>query len=268
MRVHFIRAPKPRNAVLEELYELLRRRDLEVSESLPDLAAAELDMAPRHDLYVLKASTALPLGVAGILHHRGARLLNSYWSCTTVVNKFVATAMLRRAGIPAPRSWAASDVTRLDPREFGDRLPLIVKPFDGIGSRDVRLVRDRTELAALAPDGGPVLIQEFVPGCDRRYKVHCVGDEVFATSKPFSLGGDPSDGEACGVSDEMRSIARRVGRLFGMALYGLDVLVGPNGPIVVDVNSFPGYGGVPGAAVALADYIERYARSPLEMTAR
>jgi hypothetical protein len=36
----------------------------------------------------------------------------------------------------------------------------------------------------------------------------------------------------------------------------------------VDVNSFPGYGAVPGAAVAIADHIERFARSRLELVLR
>ena len=32
-----------------------------------------------------------------------------------------------------------------------------------------------------------------------------------------------------------------------------------SGPVVVDVNSFPGYAGVPGAAKVIADYIDGYA---------
>jgi ribosomal protein S6--L-glutamate ligase len=260
LRVHFIRTPKPRNAVLEELYRLLGERDVEVSEGIPELALEDLDRAPAHDLYVLKARTSLPISIAGILHHRGARLLNSYASCATLVNKLVATALMRGAEIPTPRSWAAADPSRLDPAELAERLPLIVKPFDGIGSRGISVIRKRAELSALAAASGPVLVQEFVDGCDRRYKLHCVADRVFATWKPFSLGGDPRDGTPCEVSDELRSIAWRTGRLFGLALYGLDVLVGPRGPVVVDVNSFPGYAGVPGAAGAIADYIEQYAR--------
>ena len=57
----------------------------------------------------------------------------------------------------------------------------------------------------------------------------------------------------------MRDIALGCGALFGMGLYGLDVLVPRSGPVVVDVNSFPGYAGVPGAAKVIADYIDGYA---------
>ncbi|WP_298749138.1 hypothetical protein [uncultured Serinicoccus sp.] len=34
-----------------------------------------------------------------------------------------------------------------------------------------------------------------------------------------------------------------------------DVVLGPDGPVLVDVNAFPGYRGVPGAPQALADLV-------------
>jgi ribosomal protein S6--L-glutamate ligase len=83
---------------------------------------------------------------------------------------------------------------------------------------------------------------------------------VFATWKPFSLGGTHGPGQPLAVSDDVRAIALRCGRLFGAGLYGLDVLIGRDGPVVVDVNSFPGYGGVPAIAPVIADYIDEYAQ--------
>jgi ribosomal protein S6--L-glutamate ligase len=258
VKVHFIRTPKRRNAVLEELYVLLTQRGFEVTEGIPDSAALDLDMAAEHDLYVLKARTDLAVSVAGVLHQRGARLLNPYPSCAVVLNKIVATAMLRDAGIPTPRSWAAVHPSRLA-AVASAAAPLIIKPFDGIHSQHVTLVREPADLAGVSPTHGPYLVQEFVAGCTERLKVHCVGEQVFATRKPFSLGGDSVAGQPCEVSDEVRDIALRCGPLFGMGLYGLDVLVPPDGPVVVDVNSFPGYAGVPGIAKVIAEYIDGYA---------
>jgi len=42
-----------------------------------------------------------------------------------------------------------------------------------------------------------------------------------------------------------------------LRLYGVDLLVTEHGPIIVDVNSFPGFRGVPGADDALVDLVER-----------
>ena len=61
------------------------------------------------------------------------------------------------------------------------------------------------------------------------------------------------------VSAEVRRIALRCGEVSGLGLYGLDMIEGLDGPVVVDLNYFPSYRGVPDAAPLIADYIETYA---------
>lgn len=268
MNIHFIRSPKPRNAVLEGLYARLRERGFAVSESVPDRGAPDVDLVPEHDLYVLKARGPLAVSIATLLHRGGARVVNNPAACGLLLDKIVSTSMMRRAGIPTPHSWAVTDASALQTDVFAARLPLILKPYDGIHSRDLQLVRDREALSALRGWPGPMLVQEFIEGCRHRYKIHVVGERVFATRKAFSLGGDPEDGTAVDPGEEIASIARRCGRLFGLLLYGLDVLIGRRGPVVVDLNSFPGYGGVHEAPDALADHIAEIARGRLELTPR
>src|SRR5207248_6822651 len=57
------------------------------------------------------------------------------------------------------------------------------------------------------------------------------------------------------LAAEWRALARRVGEIFGLDIYGLDVLVTHNGPVVVDINDFPSFRHVPGAVSHVADYI-------------
>jgi ribosomal protein S6--L-glutamate ligase len=266
MKLHFIRSPKKRSAVLEELFAVLTHRGFEVTESTPDTAVQNLDLIPRHDLYILKARTKFAISFAGVLHHCGARLLNPYRPCLTLLDKIVVTAAMRHAGIPTPRSWAAADSALLS-TAITERAPHVIKPFDGIHSQGIRVVGGPSELSNGPVTVGPVLIQEFVQGCTERFKIHCVGDRVFATWKPFSLGGTHMAGQPCTVSDEVRRIALRCGALFGVGLYGLDVLIGRDGPVVVDVNSFPGYSGVPAVAPVIADYIDAYAHEKVSLAA-
>ncbi|TMQ63397.1 MAG: ATP-grasp domain-containing protein [Candidatus Eisenbacteria bacterium] len=260
MKLHFLRSPKKRSAVLEQLYALLARRGFQVTESLPDVAVQDLDAAPQHDLYIVKSRTPLSISVAGMLHRRGARLLNPYPSCAALLDKIVVTAALRQAGIPTPRSWAAADPALLRSAAMAQRLPLVLKPFNGIHSHGIRVVSAPDQLSDGPTTTEPVLVQEFVEGCTERLKIHCVGERVFGTWKPFSMGGTHVPGQPREVGEEVRDIAVRCGRLFGLGLYGLDVLIGRRGPVVVDVNSFPGYKGLPAIAPILADYIARCAR--------
>jgi len=268
VNIHFIRSPKPRNAVLEALYARLNERGFAVSESVPDRGAPDVDLVPEHDLYVLKARGPLAVSIATVLQRGGARVVNSPTACSLILDKIVSTSLMRRAGIPTPHTWAVSDPCALQTDAFAARLPLILKPYDGIHSRDLQLVPDREALSALRAWPGPMLVQEFIEGCRHRYKIHVVGERVFATRKAFSLGGDPEDGAPVDPGEEIASIAQRCGRLFGLALYGLDVLIGRGGPVVVDLNSFPGYAGVHEAPDALADHIAEVARGRLELTPR
>ncbi len=53
----------------------------------------------------------------------------------------------------------------------------------------------------------------------------------------------------------MLKIARRVGQVFGLDLYGVDVLETEEGLMLVDINDFPSFNGVPRKAACIAEYI-------------
>ena len=48
-----------------------------------------------------------------------------------------------------------------------------------------------------------------------------------------------------------------------MRLYGLDLLLTGQGPVIVDVNSFPGFRGVHGADSAIVALVEQSVRERL-----
>ena len=54
---------------------------------------------------------------------------------------------------------------------------------------------------------------------------------------------------------DLADLTRSTARGLDLHLAGVDVVVGPGGPAVVDVNVFPGYRGVAGAAAAVADHL-------------
>jgi ribosomal protein S6--L-glutamate ligase len=54
------------------------------------------------------------------------------------------------------------------------------------------------------------------------------------------------------LSAEVAAIAVEVGVVYGLDLYGVDVVLGPDGPMVVDVNDFPSFRQVPDATARVA----------------
>jgi ribosomal protein S6--L-glutamate ligase len=262
VRLHFIlvrRLPPVPSPVLLEAFDLLERRGFDVRSGIPEEMLLEPDrLEVEHDLYLLKSHTELSLSVAGVLHARGARLLNPYLSCIATQNKIVAARVLRAAGVPIPRCWVTGDLALLEP-VVAER-PLIIKPYMGHRGAGIHVVRDVYELAAVPTPAGPVLVQEHVEGSGEDLKVYVVGEEVFAVRKPFSASSFTRAGRPCEVASEVRDIALRCGRAMGLGLYGIDLIESEQGPVVVDLNYFPGYKGVPRAGVLIADYVEGYAR--------
>jgi ribosomal protein S6--L-glutamate ligase len=262
MRLFFIlvrRVPPVPSPVLLEVFEILERRGFDVESGIPEETVTRPDrLRCAHDLYVLKSHTELALALAGILDTLGARLLNPYGSCITTQEKIIASRRLRGAGVPVPRSWVTGDFGLM--RRIVEETPLIVKPHRGHRGAGIAVVRNATELAALRPPDGPVLIQEHLTGSGEDVKIYVVGENVFAVRKEFSPTSFTRPGRSCAVSSELRAIALACGQILGLGLYGLDVLETEDGPVVVDVNYFPGYKGVPDVAPLIADYIESYAR--------
>lgn len=55
--------------------------------------------------------------------------------------------------------------------------------------------------------------------------------------------------------------------MFGLDLYGVDVLLGPDGPVVVDINDFPSFRQVPDAVSRVARAVLRLARTGTAVSA-
>jgi ribosomal protein S6--L-glutamate ligase len=261
MRLFFLlvrRVPPVPSPVLVEVFELLRRRGFEIDSAIPEEVVTRPDrLHVEHDLYVLKSHTELALSLAGVLNTLGAELLNPYAACITTQDKIVASRRLRAAEVPTPRSWVTGDLSLMRP--IVEETPLILKPYRGHRGAGISIVRNASELAALPPPAEPMLIQEHVTGSGEDVKVYVVGEHVFAVRKEFSPTSFTRPGRPSAVDDELREIALACGRTLGLGLYGLDVLETDAGPVVVDVNYFPGYKGVPDVAPLIADYIEDYA---------
>jgi ribosomal protein S6--L-glutamate ligase len=245
--------------VFTEVFEHLQGRGFNVDILIPEQTAWRADMlAPSHDLYLLKSDTELALTVAGILQAHEAPILNPYPNCLAAKDKIATARRLRAGRIPTPRSWAAADLGCLRP--VIEEIPLIIRPYRGFHGCGAQKVADPHELATMPRFNAPVLAQEYIAGTGDDVKLYVVGDRVFSTRKPFSARSFTIPGRSCPVSAEMRDVALRCGEVFGLGLYGLDVIETREGPYVVDLNYFPGYKGVPGASRAPADYIADYAQ--------
>jgi ribosomal protein S6--L-glutamate ligase len=244
-------------SVMQQTADLLTARGHSVEMIYPDAACNDVAaITNRHDLYLLKAGTETALSYAGLLHGLGAKILNPYPTVVLMKDKILSTQVLQRAGVPLPATFFAGKAEQLAGL-LADG-PLVVKPFWGASQgRGVQMVHNERDLESLTTTD-LFFAQRLHKPDGRDYKLYVIGKKVFGVRRvwpPKTL--EDKLGEAFDVSDEMKQICFACGKAFGIDLFGLDIITSDGKPYVVDINTFPGFKGVPEAAELLANYLVR-----------
>ncbi len=228
----------------------------------PETAAVSLDdLSPAYDLYVLKSSSEPALCYAAALDAEGARIINPYPAAAAMKDKVITAKMLQSASVPVPEAFIAAE-----PGQLAEALsagPLVIKPYwAGSKGRGVQIVRSEQELADVSVADGVVFAQRYHEPDGRDNKIYVIGGELFGVSRVWPpRTHEDKLGQALELSAELKEIAERCGRAFNLDLFGVDIIFSKGRPLVVDINSFPGFKGVPDADRRLANYIYRAAES-------
>jgi ribosomal protein S6--L-glutamate ligase len=258
------RVPDVPSPLIREVADRLRALGHQVDQGTPeDMVVDARAISPAHDLYLLKSHTELALSLAAALAARGARMLNPYEACAAAQDKLLANRRLHAAGVPVPHTVVTGDYARV--AELLDGRPRIVKPLRGHRGANVELVRSAEDLLGRPAPTGPLIVQEPVDGPGEDLKVYVVGDRVWAVRKPFSPRSFSVPGVPVPVTAQVEEIAHRAAAATGLGLFGLDVIEAPTGPVVVDLNYYPGYKGCAGVAGPMAAYIDAYATGRLDL---
>ena len=244
-------------------------RLLDVRTLTGDEALAEEEKHPMADLYLLKSHAPQALDVAHALEEKGALVVNSWASSVACQDRVLMAQRMREANLPWPYTWSFATLgSMLTDRDFLTSLPfpLIIKSYYSHRGDLEDKVDSIEQLEALAAEwsGEPVVLQEFAAGDGWDIKLWVIDQQIFAARRRTSLEANASKEDFPIAPQELprewASIALEIGRVFNMRLYGVDLLITDRGPMIVDVNSFPGFRGVPGADSALVALVERIAQ--------
>jgi len=197
-------------------------------------------------------------------------------------DKLRATQLLARAGIDIPKTIFSRGLADSDTivEEVGGP-PVIIKLARGTHGRGVVLAETRkaakSVLQALSlndDDGTNILLQEYIEesaGTDIR--VFVVGGQVIASMKRQNMNPDDfrsnlhqgGEGTSIKLTDEEKRIALKAAKAMGLAICGVDMMRSQRGPLVLEVNSSPGFGieHVTGRNVGekIIEYVERNAKA-------
>ena len=252
---------------LQKLREKHSVRLLDVRALTEAGAITEEEQYPLADLYLLKSHAPQALAVAHQLEQKGALVVNSWAASVACQDRVLMAHRMHEANLPWPVTRSFSTLgSLLEDREMLASLPFpqIIKSYYSHRGDLVGKVDSIEELEALAPEWSqePIVLQEFAAGDGWDIKMWVIDQQIFAARRRTPLEANASKEDFPISPEELPAdwahIAKEIGRVFNMRLYGIDLLLTQDGPIIVDVNGFPGFRGVPGAdsaLVALVDHI-------------
>jgi len=212
------------------------------------------------------------------LLHRLERLemliVNPPLSIERSVDKYYALALLEEHGLPVPRTAVTEsheEALKCFEELGGD---VVIKPL--FGSRGIGSTRiSNPDVAArvfrtISFYHGVLYLQEFIPHGVSDIRAFVVGDRVIASMNRIaetwktnvSLGAKPV---STNLDEELENLAVKAAEVIGCKVTGVDILEGPKGPVVVELNSQPGWRGLQSVTKTnIADEIIGYILSELK----
>lgn len=187
------------------------------------------------------------------LERQGFYMVNPPTAIEYCVDKYDILALLEDVGVPVPRTLATESVNEALKafNELGG--DVVVKPIFGSRGQGATRVNDvdiaDTIFKAITFHHGVIYMQEFVEHGFSDIRAFVVGNQVIASMRRvatgwktnYSRGAKPASAK---INDELKEIAVKAAKAVGCKVAGVDILEGPKGPCIVDVNSQPGWKGL------------------------
>ena len=194
-----------------------------------------------------------------------------YSSAFTIAHdKLLTQLKMHSANIPMPQTFLTSTIEAAKLILKKMNYPIIMKFPQGTQGKGVMFADSRASamsiLDALSVLKQPVIIQEYIETDSTDLRAIVVGDKVVAAYKRIAAVGEKRAnihqggvGEAVKIDDKTKKIAISAARAVKADICGVDILEGPKGPVVIEVNISPGLQGVTACTkIDVADKIAKY----------
>jgi glutathione synthase/RimK-type ligase-like ATP-grasp enzyme len=182
-----------------------------------------------------------------------ADLINSYEAACVDYSKYYAANLMEYYKIPSPKTYLLTEPIIDDIGRTIEKLnyPVIIKPTLSGRSRGVIKCINELELDAALDHvkADHTVIQEFTQSMEKvDYRVCVCNDEVvFTVTRSLidgwlgciskgSLMSHPND-----VPEEVTSLAINVSKCARTAINGVDIIIGKDGPVVIENNPTPNF---------------------------
>lgn len=191
------------------------------------------------------------LSIYRALSNAGALVVNRVDALLDAQDKFRTSCLLARAGVPTPRAALVQtrDAAAAALAAWGE---VVAKPLHGsLGEGVERLPAGGAgadQVAGRLVEEGAIYLQEWVPNPGHDTRAFVVGGRLVAAVERVAAQGEFRTNVARGARPRpahpslgMASVAERAARALGLDYAGVDLLDGPQGPQVIEVNGNPSF---------------------------
>lgn len=178
-------------------------------------------------------------------------LFNNYEAIMKAKNKVKTMQILDHYDIPIPKTvFVARPEDLVSASKIVGGFPLILKQPVGSYGQGVTIVESMRALkSALLWDKPMYLLQEYVKYCKGKdIRIFVVNGKVVGSMMRHAQKGEfrsnielGAEGKPVAITDEEASIALRSVQALDLNYGGVDVMRSQNGPVVLEVNSNPGF---------------------------
>lgn len=188
------------------------------------------------------------------LERSGTLVLNPPKSLETAIDKFLTLVNLQRAGLKVPRTVVCQSVDEAMTAFLQLGGDVVVKPIFGGEGRGITRITDEAialrVFKSLVQIQAAIYVQEFIEHLGFDIRLFVIGDTVLGMKRSndsdwrtnITLGGR---GEPIQVTDELAEHARKVARIVGAPLLGVDILPTNEGQLfTIEANAVPGWRGL------------------------
>ncbi len=181
------------------------------------------------------------------LDHMGIQ--KPYLAETVIIahNKFITLEQLAKKGIPVPETYLTSSKETANSVMKRIKLPAVIKLLSGFGGEGVLMVDSeeafRSIIETMKILRQELLIEKYIPNPGEDVRGIMAGDEIIASYKRIAAPGEKKANIHLGgravsykLTPEMEEIVFKSGEAIKSKLCAIDMVVGKEGPQVIEVN--------------------------------
>lgn len=185
-------------------------------------------------------------------------IINSSESIAKSKDKMLSSQILAQAKLPTPRTMLVSFPINVEIVEQEIGFPCVVKLVTGSQGKGVYLCKNRQffvdlmELIDNLKTKKTIIIQEFIDSGELfDLRVWVIGGQTLVAMKRSPPPGDfrsnishGGQGEFYELNTEIKDVASKTAKVFGLDITGIDLLYDGKNFLVCEANSSPGFEGI------------------------